>query len=59
MQFMNSSLEKLVTNLRRAGDETENFKTLYKEFKEEPNTDLLTAKGVYPYDYMDDWAMFE
>ena len=47
-KFMASSLSGLVDNLARSG--MEKFQNLKKEFKE--NFELLTQKGVYPYDYM-------
>ena len=46
-KFMASSLSGLVDNLARSG--MEKFQNLKKEFK---NFELLTQKGVYPYDYM-------
>ena len=46
MQFMNSSLEKLVKNLS-AND----FKYLTQEFCSK-NLELLKQKGAYPYNYM-------
>ena len=47
-KFMASSLAGLVDNLARSG--MEKFQNLKKEFK--ANFELLTQKGVYPYDYM-------
>ena len=46
MQFMNSSLDKLVKNLS-----DEDFKYLVKEFGSE-NLKILKQKGAYPYEYM-------
>ena len=46
MQFMNSSLDKLVKNLP-----DEAFKYLVEEFGSE-NLELLKQKGPYPYEYM-------
>ena len=46
MQFMNSALEKLVTNL--SDDE---FKYLTKEFGSK-NLELLKQKDAYQYEYM-------
>ena len=46
MQFMNSSLDKLVKNLSDEG-----FKYLVKEFSFE-NLEILKQKGAYPYEYM-------
>ena len=52
MQFMNSSLEKLVKNLSY-----NDFKYLTKEvgFK---NLELLKQKDAYPYNYMDSFKSF-
>ena len=52
MQFMSSSLDKLVSNLP-----TEAFKYTSQEFKGK-KLDLMTRKGVYPYDYMDSFDKF-
>ena len=46
MQFMNSSLDKLVNDLL-----DEDFKYLVEEFGFE-NLKLLKQKGNYPYDYI-------
>ena len=46
MQFMNSSLYKLVKNLS-----DEDFKYLTEEF-DFKNLELLKQKGDYPYEYM-------
>ena len=46
MQYINSSLNKLVKNLSG-----EDFKYLVEEFGFE-NLELLKQKGVYPYEYM-------
>ena len=47
MQFMNSSLKKLVKNLTDY-----NFKYLTEEFGSK-NLGLLKQKDAYPYEYMD------
>ena len=47
MQFMNSSLDKLVKNLS-----DDDFKYLTEEFGSK-NLELLKQKGTYPYEYMD------
>ena len=52
MQFMNSSLEKLVKNLS-----VNNFKYLNKEVVFE-NLKLLKQKDAYPYEYMDSFKRF-
>ena len=51
-QFMNSSLEKLVSNLPR-----ESLKYTSQKFKGK-KLDLMARKGVYPYDYMDCFDKF-
>ena len=52
MQFMNSSLKKLVKNL------TENdFKYLTKQFGLK-NLELLKQKDAYPYEYMNSFRKF-
>ena len=50
-QFMSSSLDRLVSNLPK-----ESFKYTSKRFKSK--LDLMTRKGVYPYDYMDSFDKF-
>ena len=52
MQFMNSSLDKLVKNLS-----DEDFEYLIKEFGSE-NLELLKQKGAYPYEYMNSFEKF-
>ena len=52
MQFMNSSLDKLVKNLS-----DKNFKYLVKEFDSE-NLKILKQKGAYPYEYMNSFKRF-
>ena len=51
-QFMSSSLDKLVSNLP-----TEALKYTNKKFKGK-TFDLMTRKGVYPYDSMDSFDKF-
>ena len=51
-QFMSSSLEKLVSNLPK-----ESLKYTSQIFKNE-KLDLMSQKGVYPYDYMDSFDKF-
>ena len=52
MQFMNSSLDKLVKNLS-----DKDFKYLVKEFGFE-NLEILKQKGTYPYEYMNSFKKF-
>ena len=51
-QFMSSSLDKLVSNLPK-----ESLKYTSQQFKGE-QFNLMTRKGVYPYDYMDNFDKF-
>ena len=53
MQFMNSSLHKLVKNLS-----DEDFKYLVKEFGSK-NLELLKQKCAYPYEYMNSFKRFK
>ena len=50
MQFMNSSLDKLVKNLS-----DEDFKYLVEEF----GSENLKQKGAYPYEYMNNFERFD
>ena len=52
MQFMNSSLDKLVKNMS-----DEDFKYLVEEFDSE-NLKLLKQKDAYPYEYMNSFERF-
>ena len=52
MQFMNSSLEKLVKNFS-----DEDFKFLVEELGSE-NLELLKQKGDYPYEYINSFERF-
>ena len=53
LQFMNSSLEKLASNL-----EDEDFIYTKKYFTDPVQFNLMKRKGVYPYDYMDSFSKF-
>ena len=52
MQFMNSSLDKLVKNFS-----DEDFKFLVEELGSE-NLELLKQKGDYPYEYINSFERF-
>ena len=52
MQFMNSSLNKLVKNLS-----DEDFNYLVEEFGSK-DLRLLKQKGAYPYEYMNSFERF-
>ena len=56
LQFLNSSLEKLVANLSRKGEDK--FRVL-KKYIDTDKVPLLLRKGVYPYEYMDSFSKFE
>ena len=53
MEFMNSSLDKLVKDLS-----DEDFKYLVKEFGSK-YLEILKQKGAYPYEYMNSFEKFE
>ena len=53
MQFMNSSLDKLVKYLS-----DEDFKYLVKDFGTD-NLEILKQKGAYPYEYMNSSKRFD
>lgn len=55
-QFMSTSLEKLIGNLKDS-DGLDAFKITSKYFKNE-KLDLMTRKGVCPYDYLDSFEKF-
>ena len=52
-KFMSSSLDSLTKNLVRGGKELFGF-----EDCSELQYDLLTRKGVYPYEYANSWDQF-
>ena len=52
-QFMNNSLSDLADDLLK-----DSFYHTKQEFGIE-NLELITRKGVYPYDYMDDFNKFK
>ena len=52
LQFMASSLEKLVEKLYEKDDKYKNFSHMKKEYNNE--IDMLCRKGFYPYEWMDD-----
>ena len=53
LKFMSSSLDSLVNNLACRGDEFFGF-----EDYNESQYKLLIRKGIYPYEYMDNWDKF-
>ena len=52
-QFLNSSLDSLVKNLKEDG-----FKYLSEEFNKN-KLDLVKQKGFYPYEYVSDFEKFK
>merc|ERR1712030_297479 len=70
LPFLNSSLEKLVKNLKDKGLKEgksikDTFPNTYAYFKKDWNHidedafELLTRKGEYPYEYMNSWERME
>lgn len=57
LQFMPSSLETLANNLRKS-DPTK-LQPVIDHFGPNKPTDLLLRKGVFPYEYIDDWAKLD
>ena len=53
LKFMSSSLNSLVNNLARGNNKFFGF-----EDYNESQYELLIGKGIYPYEYMDDWDKF-
>ena len=53
-RFMASSLDKLASNL-----DDDPCKHLREFYKEDEVFRLMRRKGVYPYEYMDEWNKFE
>jgi len=53
-QFMSSSLDNLISNLPK-----DSFKYTSQEFESDKQFNLMTKKGVYPYDYMDSFDKFD
>ena len=54
IKFMSSSLDSLVNNLARGGNNFFGF----NEYNER-QCELLIRKEIYPYEYMDSWDRFE
>ena len=53
LQFMSSSLDKLVSNLRK--EDLKYTSTAFYGYK----LDLMSKKGIYPYNFMDSMEKFE
>lgn len=56
LQFLNASLDTLVSNLAKEGKSK--FSVLNALFPSD-KVDLLLAKGVYPYEYMDSFSRLD
>src|SRR5579859_750538 len=56
-RFMTASLDTLVANLRTAG--VDKFTHLTEWFPNPDEHELLLRKGVYPYDFFDDFSKFD
>ena len=54
IKFMSSSLDSLVNNLARGGGKFFGFENYNNH-----QCELLIQKGIYPYEYMDNWDRFE
>ena len=54
IKFMSSSLDSLVNSLSHGGNRFFGF-----DGYNESQYDLLIRKGIYPYEYMDNWDHFE
>ena len=62
--FMASSIENLSNNLRSSSDDVNELRKIFKntsdEFKNDEQFKLMIQKGVYPYDYIDNFnRLFE
>jgi hypothetical protein len=55
-QFLSSSLDTLVQNLKSNGDK--HFKNFSRKFKTDREKSLLLRKGVYPYSFVTDASKF-
>ena len=53
-KFMATSLDSLTRNLVSSGQVLSGFENYSKS-----QYDLLTRKGIYPYEYMDSWDRFK
>ena len=68
LQFLNSSLEKLVENLAEKADSKDKLEMVFPHLKRyfddkwshlpKEAFEMLTRKGVYPYSYMDSFGNY-
>jgi hypothetical protein len=58
--FMGTSIDKLSKNLalecKNIEDKRAVFKNISKQFPNDEQFELMTKKGIYPYDYIDDYS---
>ena len=61
LNFLNGSLESLVSNLKAMGDDRRWFAAMYEHFNdfEEEAVDMLLCKSFYPYESVQGWDYFE
>eukprot|EP01048_Picozoa_sp_COSAG05_P018477 COSAG05_NODE_2710_length_2741_cov_1.654807_2_plen_702_part_01 len=57
--FLNSSLDKLSENLYENGKGKDKFVHSAKYCDQPQHLELILRKGVYPYDYMNDWSRMD
>src|SRR3989442_11750474 len=53
LQFLNASLDALVSNLKKDEESTSSFAITRRHYPDEDSFTRITRKGVYPYEYMD------
>ena len=58
LNFMSTSLDNLVENLKKSKGEFSHFKSQFQNLTEEQIA-LIMKKGVYPYEYMSDPTKFK
>src|SRR5437899_10772052 len=59
LQFLNASLDALVSNLKKDEESTSSFAITRRHYPDEDTLTRITRKGVYPYEYMDCRDKFE
>ena len=57
--FLTASLDTLVKNLHEGGAGKHKFIHSARHCAKPEHIDMLLKKGVYPYDYMDDWSRMD
>jgi hypothetical protein len=60
--FMNTSLDSLAKNINKdcknISDRRKAFRNLSKQYPNDLHFELMTKKGIYPYDYIDSYDKF-